>query len=234
MSISSPRTLLDLVNRARSECGVAGPALSSLTAVSGESLRFKNWVIEAWNDLQIARDTWNFMVRTFSFQTIANQQTYTPAECGVTDLSHWHLRTFRCYVTAEGHSSDQFLLFNDRLQFRDTFGFGAALSNYQRPTIFTVEDDGQSLSFGAIPDSAAYTIYGEYYASPSELNMDDDEPAYLPWQYRMVLVYDVMKKYAGFESAVEVFDRATMGYDKRMNDLERVFLPALTLGEPLA
>lgn len=232
--MATPRTFLELVNRARRECGVTGPALSTLSNLSGESLRIAEWVAESWNDLQTMHTGWLFMNRKFSFTTTANKQTYTPAECGVNDLSHWFLRTFRCYVTAQGRSSEQFLIYNDRLLFRDVYQFGPALTNYQRPTIFTVEEDGLNLSFGAIPDSNAYTILGEYYAKPSEMLVAADEPGDLPWEYRMILVYDAMKRYGAYESAPEVFDRGRDGYDLKLSELERTHLPIITLGEPLA
>jgi hypothetical protein len=46
-------TFLDLVNLARSEAGVASGDLATLqTGLTLESNRFKNWVKNAWNDIQ--------------------------------------------------------------------------------------------------------------------------------------------------------------------------------------
>ena len=61
---------LALVNRARSECGVSGVALASLSGLATEDARIKNWVAEAWHDIQLHKPDWNWMRKPVSFTTV--------------------------------------------------------------------------------------------------------------------------------------------------------------------
>ena len=66
-------TFLQLINRARQECGVTGPDLTTVTGLTGESLRFYNWINSAWVDIQTAHEDWQFMRLPFQFNTVASQ-----------------------------------------------------------------------------------------------------------------------------------------------------------------
>lgn len=55
---------LELVNRARVECGVSGNALTAVTGQSGENARFTGWINSAYVDIQTAKKigifAWHF------------------------------------------------------------------------------------------------------------------------------------------------------------------------------
>ena len=48
--------LLQLVNQARVECGVSGPALTTAQSQVGESARMVAWVQQAWIDIQTSKE----------------------------------------------------------------------------------------------------------------------------------------------------------------------------------
>jgi hypothetical protein len=56
----------------------------------------------------------------------------------------------------------------------------------------------------------------------------------MPTNFHMLVVYEAMKKYAGFESAPEVFTRANTEAKPMWRDLERNQLPAMIWGDSLA
>ncbi len=88
---------LQLVNRARLNCGISGSDLIGVTGQTGESLRVISWVNESWLDLQAQRQDWLWLRKSIAFQTVANQYAYTPAQAGLSDFGAWDRDTFRNY-----------------------------------------------------------------------------------------------------------------------------------------
>ena len=92
---------LQLVNRARVECGVSGGDLATTAGATGENARFTNWANTAYIDIQTAREDWDFLRGTFDFQTVAQQQNYSPTDAGVaSDFGNWKRDSFRCSINA--------------------------------------------------------------------------------------------------------------------------------------
>ena len=76
---------LQLVNRARVECGVSGAsnALTTVQNATGESARMANWINSAWVDIQTAKEDWQWLRTSIEFNTVTQQQFYTPTQAGV-------------------------------------------------------------------------------------------------------------------------------------------------------
>lgn len=87
---------LQLVNRARVECGVSGNALATTQNQTGENARFTSWVSTAYVDVQSAKDDWNFMRGQFNVQINPGVQTITAAAT-VPTLDNWKKRQFSSF-----------------------------------------------------------------------------------------------------------------------------------------
>lgn len=226
---------LQLVNRARQECGISGGELASITgSLPLESKRFKDWVATAWEELQAANEDWLLLRGTFSFDTTPGVSTYAPtaAPVSLADFSNWKRDSLRAYTAGQNFSDEQLLHFLDYPQFRNLYEYSNMRFTQARPTTFSI-GPGKSLVFGPVPN-VAYTIVGEYYKRPQVLADNADEPTGLPQQFHMLIVYEAMKSYAMFESAPEVFSRAETkaGYLKSLLEIDR--MPDVTNGPPLA
>lgn len=227
---------LALVNLARRECGVSGVDLATLqTGLTAEGRRFATWVADAWVDLQIEKADWEWMRKSFSFGLVPGVSTYDRATY-LPDCSDWKHDSFRAYTTAFGATDEQILPYMSWMTYRNVYQFGAMRTTTGRPVAAAIQPN-KSLSVGPIPD-VAYTVNGEYWRLPTKLVADTDDPAAtgndFPERFHMLLVYDVMQRYAEYESAPEVEQRAVRGYKKLRNRLGTAYLPTPGWGPSLA
>lgn len=213
-------TFVQLVEDLRIECGVSGSPIVSVQNLSGELARLKKWIADAWNEIQTSRDDWKFMRTGFSFVTTANIQNYTPTAAGASNFADWKQDSLWIYSTALGLSDQQPLAKMDWDWFRDMYIRGQ--QNAQRPMCYSI-DPAMALWFGSLPDTT-YNITGEYWTTPVQLSADADVPA-MPARFHRVIVCEAMKKYAGFESAPEVYQRGVSEGSPLWSKLEKDQLP---------
>jgi hypothetical protein len=110
-------------------------------------------------------------------------------------------------VTGGGFNDEMFL---DEIPYdawRNGYMLGAMRRVQTRPYVIAVGPN-QSLCLGP-PPNGLYTITGDYWVAPSEMINDTDIPAGLPTRFQMLIVYRTMMKYAGYESAPEVYERGS-------------------------
>lgn len=223
------RTFLQLVNYAREECGVSGADLTTLSGVTGQSLRFKNWIINAWKEIQSLHRDWYWMRGEYSFVTTANDGSYTSADAGIsTRFLNWDRTYCTCYTTSIGVNDELPLGYLPYEQFRGHYLTGQQTD--QRPRHFSI-GLANELLIGPRPDSALYTIRGNYEKSSQVLAENDDLPD-IPEQ-EDVIVYRAMKKYARFTGAAEIIDDAIANERRILSDLRIKYLPAVDVGGPL-
>lgn len=226
---------LSLVNRTRRECGISGADLATIeSGLSLERRRFVDWVNQAWVDLQMARDDWQWMRKDVVFQTIAAQSNYTLAEAGATDVSEWIADSFRSYLTAGGQVGEQPMEWVEYPRFRDQYQFSSMRTTTGFPLWITKNPD-HSLAVWPLP-ADAYTIEGQYYRAPSELALDNDNPVDggLPERFNGLIVYKAMQSYGFFAAAPEVEMRGLNLGRAMMQRLEKWGLPELEMAGPLA
>jgi hypothetical protein len=226
---------LQLAQKLRQECGIAGNGPISVNDQVNEAKRLVDYINDAWLEIQGLHNNWNFMRSPFSFQAVQGVGDYTPSGgpgvgAGLSDFRYWHTETLRAQRTADGLSDEQWLVEWQYQVFRDTYRFGVQTPG--RPVVFAVSPMGKSLLLGSIPDTQ-YTITGEYQTIPTTLVLETDEPS-LPAHLHIIIVYKAMEYYALFESAAEVLARAQAGFSRNMTILEREQLPEIYLGDPLA
>jgi len=227
---------LQLINRTRVECGVSGASTPLTTAqnLTGESARIANWVNSAWVDVQTAKEDWQWMRESVQFNTITQQQLYTPTEAGVgSTFANWKRDSFRCSSVGQNYQDEQLMNYMEWSTFRNLYIYATMRTTYARPVVVTIDPD-KRLGFGSIPDQP-YVITGEYYVKPVEFSADTDAPSpYFPDRFHMMIVYRAMMFYAGYEAAPEVMQRGESEFKRLMNRLDIDQLPTIVSGPPLA
>lgn len=215
---------VQLTERLRYECGVSGTQLTTVQNLNGELLRLRNWIRDAWQELQQERSDWKFMKKPFSFVTEAGVQRYSLSVVqdvnGSIDIDRYKQNSFSIDPpTDTDRMQEQPLGMMAYDHFRNMYIVGYPVTDpgrWQRPMTATIDDD-KSIAFGPCPD-LAYTIRGECWINPQILDADTDVPI-MPAKYHNVIVYRAMKKYAGFESANDV----------RVRSVQEGTAPELTL-----
>lgn len=223
---------LQLTQRLRIEAGVSGSGPTSVLNQAGELQRLINWINAAWMDIQNERLDWNWLRSSFTFETIQAQPTYTPAECGVSDLGIWAENSFRSYVTSVGTGSELFLPAMPYDKWRNNYQYGALRTTYTRPIEFAVKPSDKSICLGPVP-TVGYTILGDYFKAPSELVADADVPA-LPAKHHMAIVYRALMMYGMYEGAPDAVQRGQVEFDKLMRRIRVDQLPDIGFTGALA
>lgn len=223
---------LELVNRTRVECGITGPALTTAQNLTGEAARIANWVSSAWIDIQTSKEDWLFMRSAATFNSVSQQQFYTPAQAGIgSTFANWKRDSFRCSSVGQNYADEQLMNYMEYTTFRNLYMYGNMRTTYARPVVATI-DTTKRLGLGAIPDQP-YVIDFEYYVKPIELTADIDTPA-LPSNFHMLIVFRAMYYYGGYESANEVYQRGEYEFQRLMQRLNVDQLPTIVSGPPLA
>lgn len=240
---------LALAQRACIECGVASgqaiaTALPTVIGATGSLGRVVGWIQDAWTDIQMDHDDWDWMRSSnllgagVSFQTVAGVASYPlglgAGTVGVTvdAFGKWDRETLRNFPTEAGFQGEMYL---DEIPFdtwRDSYMLGAMRTVQTRPVAFAVGPD-QSINLGP-PPNGLYTITGDYFVAPSEMTLDTDIPVGLPTRFHMLIVYYAMQKYAGYESAPEVMQRGASESARMMAQLQAVRAPRISFGGALA
>ena len=218
---------LQLVQRASRECSISGDGPISTIGQVGMYARMANWVNDALNDIEIARPSWGWMYKSYSFATISGQAEYTPLQCGMTDFENWDLASLRNYVTTIGNMSEIEMGLINYEDWRRIYDFGANRYVASRPISFAISPTF-ALALGPYPNSL-YTVTGRYYRSPQILLLDADTPL-LDANYHMMIVYKAMMYYGGYMSAPEAYDRGELEYSKMMRRLSNQRLPPVDFG----
>lgn len=215
---------LQLCQRLRSEVGISG-ADATVTGATGEWLRVTNWIKQAWNEIQVLHDNWNFMRGTVSFATVAEQAEYPYASSplSLTDFGRWRDDSFRIYKDSVG--DEHYLHYLDYNEFRDRYLISTYQTTYAYPSVITVSPSDSLIL--ALPPEAIYTVSGEYFKDITELSSDSDTPS-MPSRYHMMIVYRAMMDYALYEAASEAAQRSAQRYQEMKFRLECDELPDVT------
>lgn len=215
---------VDLVEALRIECGVSGSPVVSTSNLSGELNRLKKWIGDAWFEIQTSKTQWKFMYTNFSFSLTPLKQYYTPTDAGVPNVDVWKEDSFWIESVALGLPDQQPIGRMDWEHFREMYIRGQ--QNAQRPICLSVHPN-LNLYFGPLPD-AVYNITGEAWLAPTRLVNDADTPS-MPERFQAVIVYEAMKKYAGYESANDVMTRAMREAKPLWSALTQNQLPDVTI-----
>jgi hypothetical protein len=242
---------LQLCQSVQELSGTTGSPQITTVGATGEWGNICNWVADEYIKIQNARNDWEWMESDVSFNTVANQQSYSPytttfltgdnlgpGGVGLLDFRRWKITSttgecaFRLYLAAIGTNNETFL--DAQLGYaawRDYYLFGSRRTTSARP-ISIVVDPHKNLLFGLQPNDV-YTVTGIYYTLPTILINDTDTPAFPP-EYHAMIVHRALVRYGYFYAAPEIVaehkDIASDMMDQMLNEQ----LPDISLPDPLA
>lgn len=205
-------TFLELCKKLRQEAASSGND-STVVDAANEWGRLRDWINQAWIDLQLMRDDWNWMRAEVSFNTVAEQAEYAYASSPIslTNFRRWNNDSFRIYLDSVGDEHRlQYMPYRD---FRNEYLISTFQTTYAYPSVITVSPTDSLIL--ALPPDNEYTVTGEYYKRPTELDADDDEPSF-PSYFHMLIVYRAMQSSGYYEAADEVLSRANIRYEEMM------------------
>ena len=236
-------TYLQLVQKFQRDCGVSGAQISTVSSQTGEANRLVNWIAEIYKEIQNKYPNWRWLRSRFTVNTVADTAAYAATDCtdsiassAITRFRRWWplddagYSNVTYYLSSAGTGQEGYLPYLDWFRFRDLYMRGTQTS--QQPAHFTI-DPQNNLRLGPAPDDV-YVVSGEYQKSAQILAANDDTPE-MPSDFHDLIVYEaMMKRYAPFESAPEVYDQARLSGMALWRQLELDQLPEPCNAEPLA
>lgn len=246
MASVAAKTYLQLVQRLQQESGSSSSApITTVVGATGEAQRLCNWISDAWIEIQQHREDWLWMTQNFQFDTINQQQAYSPfttnftvpaQPSGLVDFAKWKINptaeesSVRLYLKASGVSNETWINESDWITFRDFYIFGFRRLTYARPISCAV-DPQMNLNFGLTPNDI-YTVVGQYWQSPQALLADGDIPN-MPAEFHLLIVWWAIEHYGYYEAAPEVLAYAKDQRGKMLPRLESQQLPPLQMPDPM-
>ena len=219
-------TYLALCQRlVRESVGISGSGPTSVLNQTGDLRRVVDWVGSAYEDIQNLHTDWNFLRKTATFNTVADQQDYAPAEAGAADLGEWRRDSFRAWLTAAGVGNEVDLTQYAWEDFRDRYLYGTTRTQRGRPVYMAIKPD-RSVALWPIPDDE-YTVTAEYFRAPHVMTANADTPIF-PAQYHLLVMWRALVFYAGHSAAPETFAVGQQEHKRLLSMLRRAELPATT------
>jgi hypothetical protein len=221
-------TFLQLCQRVRLECGIAGDGPSSVVSQVGALKKVVDRTARAWVDIQASRPFWKFLRNQMTFATVVGQREYSVVDdIGVTTLDKFDQENTYIYLTSTEDET--------RLAWEDYRRFRYRHRTYPdgRPTTVT-EGPQRTLAFDLTPDEI-YTVTLDYWMTPELLAANGDIPS-LPEQYHDVIVWKSVMMFAGNETATDLFSYAKGMYTPMYLQLmlDQGELPEATPNHPIA
>lgn len=201
---------------------------------TGEWARHCGWIAQSWRELQLENFEYEWMRKSFSFNTTANVGEYKASDpaLSLTDFGHWREKSFRIYLTSAGVGTEWLLGYKNYARFRDFYLLSSRKLTYARPTEITISPS-KSLILGLAPNDI-YTVSGEYYILPQALTADADTPtASFPEHFHYAIIYRAMMKYGTNMSAPEVYGAGKDQLKTMWNQVRRNQLPEMARGRSM-
>jgi hypothetical protein len=181
-------------------------------------------VAEAYVEIQNHREDWEWMESSQSFFTTIGEEEYPYLSIfGTENPNHskYHRQSVRI---TDNSGTIRYLKYVDRDVLEARY-----LNNTDQklPTEYTIDPSTQGLLLRPIPDDV-YTVDFRYQSTPEILSADTDTPS-LPAQYHDIIVYKALMKLAIYLGIPELFQGASMDYERTMGQLMRKKLPKKVL-----
>lgn len=222
-------TFLELCKRLRMESGMAGTGPVTVTGQTGEIGRVVDWVKSAYEDIQNLNASWNFLLQSFTFPTVAAKQDYSASDISITDLASWKADSDEDFTIYSSYSDESWLTLTDWSSFRQLYLFGSARSTTGRPSSLSVKPN-RALWLYPIPN-AVFTVTGQYYRK-DYLVADADEPL-VPVDYQLAIVWKGLMYFAAYSAASDLYAHGDREYKNIIRKMRMTELPKITFGEPL-
>ncbi len=198
-------SFLQLCQRTRQECGIAGDGPLTVVNQVGVLKKIVDRTQRAWVDIQAAGPYWKFARNQITFVLEIGKQEYDqPDDFGLTTVDKWDEQA--SFIKEVDGNDETELTWVDYHQFRRdfrTFPPG-------RPNIIC-NTPGGHVAFNRTPDKA-YTITLDYWMTPELLTANGDIPS-LPEHYHDAIVWKSVMMFAGNEISPELLVYAKTMYD---------------------
>jgi len=205
-------TFLQICQKVRQECGVAGDGPSSVTGQVGVLKKIVDRTARAWVDIQASRPYWKFLRNQQPFATIIGKQSYSVVnDLGVTTLDKFDRTNTYLYETST--ADEKSLKWMPYDKFRATYRTFPP----GRPTVIT-EGPNRTLMFDRTPDKI-YTFTLDYWMTPELLSQNTDVPG-IPEQFHDVIVWKSVMMFAGNETASDLYGYAKTMYTPMLIQLQ--------------
>lgn len=191
---------LQLCQQLRREVGTAGSGSipSAVTSQTGMNEKLVNWIADACYQIESLHWDWNFLWSQFSVATVAgNAEPTVPVDLGVWDEDSFYLN----YTLATNKKLSKL----DYRQWRATYRQGVQTN--RKPSFVVVKPDNQ-IRLHPAPDDA-YTLTADYWARPTRLSANTDEPA-IPEQFQRCIVVLAKIYFAEEEEIPSLMQAASM------------------------
>ncbi|MCR4332424.1 MAG: hypothetical protein NUV34_06950 [Sulfuricaulis sp.] len=229
-------TYLQLCTKLRQLSSDSGTGPAAVTGQTGELARIVQWVADSYTDIQVEKDSWRWMRKSFTVSATSGDGAYAYTDCtdtvtatAIARWSRWYRDSIKCYLTSAGVGGEYALHWLPWEDFRRIYRYGTQTN---APPCHVSEDPTQALVLGPIPD-ATYTVSGDYQIGPQTLAADGDTPE-MPAKFHMLIVYDALIRYGFNRAAAEALQLAQVEGSRLASALRREQLPQITLGRSLA
>lgn len=223
---------LQLVQRLKRERGAGGTAPASIAVLAGEDLMLDDWLADAWLEVQRKRMDWAWMRKTVTGTLTVGVGVYAASALNVLvlDFGRWQVQTDDYTVRAYSPTAPAVPLDLTWLPY-ETFHARFLVSTVvnSSPAYWGVAPDGRLL-LGPKPATAGMTVTADYWAKPTALAADIDEPG-MPSQFHMLLVWRALVEVASFDAAPEVEARARRNLRSAWVDLLDHQAPRVSLDQ---
>lgn len=204
-------TFLQLCQRVRQECGVAGDGPTSVLNQVGILKKVVDRTQRAWVDIQASPPYWKFLRNQLPITLTVGLREYTVrTDFLLTTVDKWN-RDASFIYKIDGNDESQ-LTWVEYTKWRRKY----RVFQSGRPTELTETLDGK-VAFNRTPDYA-YHITLDYWMTPELLMQNDDIPA-CPEHFHDVIVWKSVMLFAGNVTATELYQHALSQYTPMYNKL---------------
>lgn len=216
---------VELADAVRREGGISGGKITTCQADRvGELERVVNWVRDAWRDIQTMYTNWQFLYHEASHPIPQYTGVIYPPEFAARQVADWGACSFRIARSGHGRHRSDPILPEHYQTFRDHMMDPP--NRYGRPDRLAIHPRGESIHLTPAADQE-YELFYDYWRVPQELVEDDDEPV-MPDRFHMLIVWEALQRYGGYEVAPDVIDRASARSQQLLSALIHDQLPRMS------
>lgn len=210
---------LQLCQTVAEEIGIPSGGPTTVGGQTGELRKVVRWVRDAWIQLQMKRQNWRFMWKTFEVTWASGQTVRSAGILGLTDLSRFDPNAFAAFPILRPDEKRP-------LRHLPYESFNALYEQQPAQTggieAITVRPDN-ALAVARTPVEA-WRLAGRYYRKPQTLLLDSDIPICQD-KWHESLVWYAIARYAGHDEAPQIYAHAATNAKEFWNQFVREELP---------
>lgn len=200
---------LEIVQKACKKVGYASPA--SFTGMSDDQEQVKGWLDDAYNELQLSHESFDFLEQRFQGPLATGKRIFTTTELNIPEcrqiLGDGYLLDFSTsrMISKVTHVDEDDIKYTILKEGEAT----------KQPTRFSFSSS--EIRFDSALDGN-YRMFFEYYRAPFVMVAELDEPVFNS-EYHNILYYGILEKYSVEDNDPELYQYAVGSYQKMFNRL---------------